>query len=53
MGGGGVLGVVCCLVLQAPKGRPWEPDAQPAGGLFGLDTPPLGHRHAASGSTTA
>ena len=42
-GGGGAWGVVCCLVLQAPAGRPWEPDAEPAGGVFSLDTPPPGH----------
>ena len=35
-------GVVCCLVLQAPAGRQWAPDAKPAGVVVGLDTPPPG-----------
>ena len=30
------------LVLQAPAGRQWAPDAKPAGGVVGLDTPPPG-----------
>ena len=43
-GGGGAMCVwaVCSLVLQAPAGRQWAPDAKPAGGVIGLDTPPLG-----------
>ena len=43
-GGGGrcVCGAVCRLVLQAPAGRQWAPDAKPAGGVIGLDTPPPG-----------
>ena len=42
-GGGGACGGLCDAWLQAPAGRPWEPDAEPAGGVFGLDTPPPGH----------
>ena len=32
-------GVVCRLVLQAPAGRLGEPDAEPTGGVAGLDAP--------------
>ena len=34
--------IVCLLVLQGPAGRPWEPDAEPAGEDVGLDTLPPG-----------
>ena len=39
-GGRCVWGAVCRLVLQAPAGRQWAPDAKPAGGVIGLDMPP-------------
>ena len=34
-GGGGAYGAVCRLVLQAPAGRQWVPDAKPTGGVIG------------------
>ena len=45
--GGGVwgsahLGGSVCLVLQAPAGKQWAPDAKPNEGVFGLDTPSPG-----------
>ena len=40
--GGGGVGGVCCLVLQAPARRQWAADAKPAGGVVGLDMPPPG-----------
>ena len=39
-GGGDACGVVCCLVPQVQAGTQWAPDAKPAGGVFGADTPP-------------
>ena len=44
-GGGACAGGGCvCLVLQARAGRLGKPDAEPTGGIIGLDTPPPGQR---------
>ena len=49
--GGG--GAVCRLVLQALAGRQWAPDAKPAGGVIGLDTPHSGQLTCRCHPTTA